>query len=98
VDSSKTSNLLAPGHQPAAPKLRTEARSEGSVSETLDEYQAADFLGVRVKTLRNWRVQGSGPPFIKYGNKLVRYRRSDLGAWQEGQLRRSTSDKGGSRE
>jgi hypothetical protein len=49
------------------------------------------LAGVAVKTMRNWRVQGLGPPFVATGRKLVRYRPSDLRAYQETNLRRSTS-------
>jgi hypothetical protein len=63
--------------------------------ETFDEFQTANFLSLSVKTLRNWRVKGVGPKFLKHGKKLVRYRHADLIAWLEDQLRTSTSDEGG---
>jgi len=46
-----------------------------------------------MKTLRNWRVRGEGPKFLKIG-RLVRYRLSDVLAWEEASLRSSTSDQG----
>ena len=54
---------------------------------------AAEFLDVKVPTLRRWRWSGDGPPFIKLGG-AVRYRRSDLEAFIEAKLRTSTSDQG----
>ena len=57
------------------------------------ENWAADFLDVKVTTLRKWRWSGEGPPFIKL-NGAVRYRRSDLEAYIEAQRRVSTSDTG----
>jgi predicted DNA-binding transcriptional regulator AlpA len=58
----------------------------------LTEHDVAPIIGVRVKTLRNWRVQGLGPRFVRTGRKLVRYRLSDVLAWQEANLRSSTSE------
>jgi hypothetical protein len=81
-------------HKPGFEAPHRLAYTEAPALETLDEYQAADFLGVKVKTLRNWRVRGVGPAFLKYGGKLVRYRRADLLAWQESQRRTSTSERG----
>jgi hypothetical protein len=46
-----------------------------------------------VKTIRNDRVKGNGVPFIKIG-RLVRYRLPDVIAWEDANLRLSTSDKG----
>ncbi|HZJ03050.1 MAG TPA: helix-turn-helix domain-containing protein [Thermoleophilia bacterium] len=55
--------------------------------------EAAHFLGVGLQTLRNWRVRGYGPPFVKAG-RAVRYRPDDVRDWQEQQIRHSTSDPG----
>lgn len=60
----------------------------------LNEHQAAAFLNVAVKTLRNWRCRGDGPAFIKLGAKCIRYRDSDLWAFVARAVRRSTSDEG----
>lgn len=38
-------------------------------------------LGVTVETLRNWRHQKQGPPHIKIGSRLIRYRTSDFQDW-----------------
>ena len=71
---------------------------ENIANEFLDrlhkEGWAADFLDVKVATLRRWRWSGDGPPFIKLGVGAVRYRRSDLETYIEGQRRTSTSDTG----
>lgn len=39
----------------------------------LNETQAAEFLGVAVQTLRNWRHLRKGPSYYKYGNGRVVY-------------------------
>ena len=44
--------------------------------------KAAREVGYSTAALRKWRREGKGPPFIRYG-RSVRYRLSDLRAWQE---------------
>jgi excisionase family DNA binding protein len=44
--------------------------------------EAADYLGVSVKTLRHWRFVGSGPVARKFGRNL-RYHVRDLDAWAD---------------
>lgn len=43
---------------------------------------AAEYLGIKIQTLANWRVEGRGPKFYRVG-RLVRYRIEDLEAWIE---------------
>ena len=48
------------------------------MSEALiNEYEAAQLLGLSVSTLRNWRFAGVGPKYYKVG-RAVRYDRNDL--------------------
>ncbi len=63
----------------------------GNIIELLDEAHAAKILTVEVGTLRNWRVSGKGPRFVRIG-RLCRYRPEDLLAFVESGLRQSTSD------
>lgn len=42
-----------------------------------DEFFAAEFLGLQVATLRDWRLRKSGPVYCKFG-KAVRYPIADL--------------------
>ena len=58
----------------------------------ITETEAAEFLNFSISTLRNWRVAGQGPEFIKISQRTVRYRRRDLNAWSE-RLRRSNTNK-----
>jgi len=55
--------------------------------------EVALLLGVSMRTLANWRWRRTGPPFMKYGGDKgpVRYRLSDLRAWQEAHRRGPTS-------
>lgn len=47
---------------------------------TWREEQAADYLGMKVTTLRQWRHLSRGPIYLKIG-RSVRYRREDLDAF-----------------
>jgi hypothetical protein len=44
----------------------------------LDTEQAGAYLGVAGATLRDWKCQRIGPPFVQLSARVVRYRRSDL--------------------
>lgn len=48
--------------------------------------EAAQFLGIPLGTLAQWRSQRRGPPYIKLEERLVRYRRSDLEEYLSGHL------------
>ncbi len=49
----------------------------------------AHELGLSAGTLRNWRMRGAGPPFVRIGG-LVRYRPADVEAWLAGRVARGT--------
>jgi predicted DNA-binding transcriptional regulator AlpA len=72
----------------AAMRLRTGA--PGAVIEepySLNEAQAAKYLGIAHNTLRAWRTRGeSGPAYYRCGAKVVRYRKCDLDAWVESRM------------
>ena len=44
--------------------------------------ECAEFLGIKVWTLRVWVSQRS-IPFVKVGKKLVRFRPGEIAAWLE---------------
>jgi len=58
---------------------------DGAFDAALTPREAAALIGVRTKTLANWRCQGRGPRFVKFGpvkgKGAIRYRRSDLVSW-----------------
>jgi hypothetical protein len=35
-----------------------------------DERQTAEDLGVGLRTLRKWRQQGKGPPYVKFARQI----------------------------
>jgi len=56
----------------------------------LDQGEVAELLGVHPKTLGLWREKGQGPPFIRLGEKLIRYNVEDVRAWVESQREKVT--------
>lgn len=50
----------------------------------LHEKQVSDMTGICLSTLRNWRLLGKGPRFVKPGGFCVRYPLSDVIAFMEG--------------
>ena len=59
---------------------------------TLTSREAAELLGVKVQTLSKWRCYGSGPAFLKYGHRTVRYRESDVLQWLDRQRHTTGGD------
>lgn len=55
---------------------------EKETAELLSIDAAAVLLGLRSRTLDQWRHRGQGPAFVKIG-VTVRYRRSDVEAYLE---------------
>lgn len=40
----------------------------------LNEHVAADVLGLKVSTMRKYRMEGRGPVYHKFGKKVTYYR------------------------
>lgn len=59
----------------------------------LTEHEVADRQARSIRTLQNQRVLGGGIPFIKLG-RAVRYRLSDVVAWEEARRFHNTSEQG----
>ncbi len=52
----------------------------------LTEKEVAERFSLKLSTLRNWRVLGKGPRFVKpMGTNLVRYPLSNLLEFMEGE-------------
>jgi hypothetical protein len=76
------------------PKPFSASEDQNATSTFLTEQQLAYRHQRSVKTIRNDRLRGGYVPFRKFG-RHVRYRLSDVLIYEEAQLRKSTSDKGG---
>ena len=59
----------------------------------LNERQVATLTGMSVRSLQTWRLRGGGPAYVKLGT-AVRYRRADIDAWLQSNLKTSTSTGG----
>ena len=57
----------------------------------------SDLIEVSERTLERWRVEGTGPAYVKAGRKVL-YRPADIEAWLASSLRTSTSEKIGGRQ
>lgn len=44
----------------------------------LNDIELAEYLGVSLKTVRNWRTKHDGPRFWKVGRRMVRYAPQDV--------------------
>jgi hypothetical protein len=47
----------------------------------LTQTEAANLLHVEPRTLESWRQHRTGPRYIRYSRRCVRYRLQDLSAW-----------------
>jgi len=57
--------------------------------------QAATILGIKLQTLRAWRMKGRGPRYVRLGdNRMgrVAYRSEDVSAWIDAHVAGSTSE------
>ena len=62
-----------------------------SPDDLLSTQQLAMDFGLSFRTLENWRQNGGGPPYIRCGGRLVRYRRRDAADWLTARRYSSTS-------
>ena len=60
------------------------------MTDYIDTKQLAARLGVSTHTLKRWRVEGNGPPYVKLVGS-VRYPLDEAEKWEAENLRRSTS-------
>lgn len=62
------------------------ARMASAVDVWLTRPQLAERLQISVKTLAQWATQGRGPRYARPGGGHVRYRLSDVEAWEATQF------------
>lgn len=51
------------------------------MSELLTTEEAAKAVGVSEMTMRRFRRNGGGPPYVRMGPKLIRYSAESLRLW-----------------
>ncbi len=49
--------------------------------EIYTEPETASYLKLKIYTLRKWRREGGGPPYIRCGGRLIRYIKADIDDW-----------------
>jgi len=49
--------------------------------EIYTEPETAGYLKLKIYTLRKWRREGGGPPYIRCGGRLIRYIKADIDDW-----------------
>jgi hypothetical protein len=67
-----------------------EKQGISSLVQLFTSEELAERLGVRIETICNWRKQGYGPAYIKFSKGkrgAVRYRATDIQAWEESRMR-----------
>ncbi len=57
----------------------------------VDTRRAAELIGMSKRTLEKWRGEGTGPPFLKLGRRVL-YSVADLEEWIRSRRRYSTSE------
>lgn len=62
-----------------------------SADQLLTETDAAKLLSISPRTLRNWRVLGGGPEYVKVSGRCVRYCYGDLNTFINQRRLSSTS-------
>lgn len=53
----------------------------------------SEYLGIAESTLAMYRVDGTGPKFIKVLRRMVRYRRRDVDEWLDAQTKTQNGEK-----
>jgi excisionase family DNA binding protein len=59
-------------------------KTESQAPRYLRFDEAAQYLNIPVRTLKDWRLKRQGPPARKFG-KSVRFEIGDLDAWADSQ-------------
>jgi excisionase family DNA binding protein len=46
-----------------------------------DDRWLAETLGVGLRTVGRWKAEGTGPAFVRIGQRSARYREEDVEQW-----------------
>ena len=91
LENEETRNRRDPGQASTTDRSCEDQPANGYLTTK----EAALYLRLSRRTLERYRVQGTGPRYIKAGpgkRARVRYRREDLQAWLEGFVFTSTAE------
>jgi len=57
----------------------------------VDTKELASWLHLSSQTFRKWRLTGGGPPYAKFGNRVL-YKRMDVESWLAERTFKHTAD------
>ena len=89
--------LSANLQQGTAGDLEPDEAAKSSDHAFLTQLETSRLLRISPRTLERMRLHGTGPPFRKFGRRVV-YEISDLREWADAQTYRSTSELGGNND
>lgn len=61
-------------------------------SPLLNQNEVAEMIGVKPRTLEDWRITGAGPRFIRISKRCVRYQLDDVLTWVDARSVASTAE------
>ena len=67
-------------------EVNTMNDTTSGIAAAMTDTQAAQYIGVHVGWLRKNRNADFTPPYMRYGARTIRYRRTDLDAWMNAQM------------
>lgn len=70
-----------------------QSTTENNMGKRITRPEAANYLGISVRTLEKWAVVGGGPPYYRLGGRVV-YDIADLDTYLAERRRTSTSEYG----
>jgi hypothetical protein len=53
-----------------------------NTNDSLREADVARLIDMHVKTVQLWRSKGVGPRYYRIGQRMIRYRKEDLGRFK----------------
>ena len=81
-----------PNNKPYIQEVNLPTVAANDNDRWLNEKQTAELLNVSVKWLQKMRYTGGGIPFYKFGDKMVRYKMSEIFLYCEKNLHQNTSE------
>ncbi len=65
-------------HTPTKISVAEAGKLARTAPRIVNEYVAAERLGLQPSTLRAWRMRGKGPAFLRMQGRSIRYRITDI--------------------
>ena len=63
-----------------------------SEDRLIDERAVSEITGIKIRTLRKWRLQGRGPAVRRIEGRLIRYSLRETQDWMRGQPHLQSED------